>query len=163
MIKIEAIVFDWGDTLMRNFPQYDGPMADWPEVEIMPGARETLAGLSRAFTLVVASNAGSSNAELVKRALKRGGIEGHFRFVFTGKELNSKKPELDFYRNICRKIGVPPGQCLMVGDNLEKDIIPARRVGMQAAWLTDKKEKPGDYWQIQSLPEVIEIVKRRAT
>jgi len=26
-MKVRAIVFDWGDTLMRDFSQFDGPMA----------------------------------------------------------------------------------------------------------------------------------------
>jgi len=161
LLKIETIVFDWGNTLMRDFPQYEGPMADWPEVELMPGVKETLTELSGGFELSVASNAGSSDAELVKKALKRVGIDRFFNSVFTGKELKSKKPELDFYRNLCRNLGTPPGKCLMVGDSLEKDIIPARRAGMQAAWLTEKG-KEGDYWVIGSIPEVIEIVNWRA-
>ncbi len=162
MLKIETIIFDWGDTLIRDFPQYDGPMAEWPEVELMPEVEKTLQELSRGFNLFVASNAGSSDAELVEKALQRVGIAPYFKAIFTGIELESKKPELAFYRNLCRKIGTPPGRCLMVGDNLEKDIIPARRIGMQAAWFSPEGEVEGDFWKIDSLPQIIEIVKRRA-
>jgi len=27
MNKTKAIIFDWGDTVMRDFPEYQGPMA----------------------------------------------------------------------------------------------------------------------------------------
>jgi len=26
---IKALIFDWGDTVMRDFPDCKGPMADW--------------------------------------------------------------------------------------------------------------------------------------
>lgn len=162
LLKIVSIIFDWGDTLMRDFLQYEGPMAEWPEVELMPGVEKTLQDLSRGFNLFVASNAGSSDAELVEKALQRVGIARYFKSIFTGTELESKKPHLDFYRRLCKKIRTPPGECLMVGDNLEKDIIPARRIGMQAAWLSPEGGEEGDYWKIDSLPQVIEIVKRRS-
>jgi putative hydrolase of the HAD superfamily len=35
-----CLLFDWGDTLMRVFPEYVGPMAAWPKVEAMPHAEE---------------------------------------------------------------------------------------------------------------------------
>ncbi len=162
MIKIEAVIFDWGDTLMRDFPHYEGPMLEWPEIEVLPGVAPTLKELKPDFTLAVASSARSSNGEMLRRALQRGQIAHYFNFFLTGQELKSQKPHLDFFRNICRKVGYPPGQCLMVGDNLEKDIIPARRLGMKAAWLTAEKEPQGDYWKISRIQEVLELIKGRA-
>ncbi|NLE77029.1 MAG: HAD family hydrolase, partial [Chloroflexi bacterium] len=44
-MPLQAILFDWGDTLMQDFPQFPGPMAQWPRVAAMPGALEALAAL----------------------------------------------------------------------------------------------------------------------
>jgi 4-nitrophenyl phosphatase len=44
--------------------------------------------------------------------------------VFTGK------PEPVFFHDLCRRIGVEPGRCVLVGDNLESDIYGGNRVGM---------------------------------
>ncbi|WP_452094497.1 hypothetical protein [Desulfoprunum sp.] len=30
-----VVLFDWGDTMMRDFHQYSGRMCDWPEVAPM--------------------------------------------------------------------------------------------------------------------------------
>ena len=37
-----CILFDWGDTLMRVFPEFEGPMFTWPRVEVVSGIKETL-------------------------------------------------------------------------------------------------------------------------
>lgn len=45
--------------------------------------------------------------------------------VFTGK------PERFFFEELCRRLGVAPGRCVLVGDNLESDIAGAKGVGMR--------------------------------
>ena len=59
---VKAVVCDWGDTLMRVF-EFQGPMAYWPHVALVPGVAEALEQLAGQVTLCVASNAGDSDAE----------------------------------------------------------------------------------------------------
>ena len=40
------------------------------------------------------------------------------------------KPEPLFFHELCRRLGVRPERCVLVGDNLESDIAGARGVGM---------------------------------
>jgi 4-nitrophenyl phosphatase len=40
------------------------------------------------------------------------------------------KPEAIFFEELCAKMGVAPGRCVLVGDNLESDIAGAKRMGM---------------------------------
>jgi 4-nitrophenyl phosphatase len=47
--------------------------------------------------------------------------------VFTGK------PERFFFEELCRRLGVAPSRCVLVGDNLESDIAGAKGIGMRAA------------------------------
>ncbi len=42
------------------------------------------------------------------------------------------KPERIFFENLCHRLGVSPGGCVLIGDNLESDIYGARGVGMRA-------------------------------
>ena len=65
-MTIRAIVFDWGDTLMRDFG-LPGPMALWPRVEVLPGAAAALEVLHERYRLAVASNAGESGADLIRQ------------------------------------------------------------------------------------------------
>jgi 4-nitrophenyl phosphatase len=41
------------------------------------------------------------------------------------------KPEPLFFNELCRRLGVRPERCVLVGDNLESDIAGARGVGMR--------------------------------
>ena len=70
---IRVVMFDWGDTVMRNLPGSTGPMAVWPRVEAVPGIAEALSILHPHHHLLLATNAEDSGAGLVRAALARVG------------------------------------------------------------------------------------------
>lgn len=41
------------------------------------------------------------------------------------------KPEEVFFRELCSRLKVEPNRCLLIGDNLESDIMGGKRVGMR--------------------------------
>ncbi|MHA2960510.1 HAD family hydrolase [Priestia megaterium] len=131
MPRIKAIVFDWGDTLMKDFSEYAGPMADWEYVEIVDGVSKSLHIVSQNYICCVASNAGASNSELMGMALKRVDIQQYFQYLFTSRELGFSKPSLDFFNKIVQTLGITPQECIMIGNDYNKDIIPAKKIGMQ--------------------------------
>lgn len=162
---LKVLLFDWGDTLMRDFPQYQGPMATWPKVETMPGAKEALAVLSTKYLCCVATNAGNSGAEQVTQALERGEIASYFLKVFTPAELKVQKPTLRFYRKISEQLHVQPNECAMIGNSFKNDILPAKKVGMSAIWVHSQAGKSGfhqkeGYWVIRSLKELPLLLKK---
>jgi len=128
--KLKAIIFDWGDTLMHDFPEFKGAMFYWPHVELMPGVKNTLAQLHTEYICCVASNAGDSNADLMGSALGRVSVKEYFRYLFTSKELGFSKPDINFFTEIMSRIGVAADECIMVGNDYNKDIIPAKKAGM---------------------------------
>lgn len=132
---LKAIIFDWGDTLMRDFPDLPGPMAAWPHVERIDGVREALDGLDPTLIRCVASNAGASDAELMGQALGRVGIRTYFQHLFTSKELGAAKPDPRFFMEIARRLDVAPAECVMVGNDFLKDIAGANGAGMRTVWL----------------------------
>jgi len=143
MDKIKLIIFDWGDTVMRNFTRYRGPMVYWPYVEAVDGVAKALTEVSKRFICCLASNAGDSDAELMGLALERVQFRQYFRYLFTEKELGAAKPSLDFYKNILKKTGLTPGECVAVGNDFEKDIVPAGIIGIKTIWLSaGAKEVP---------------------
>jgi HAD superfamily hydrolase (TIGR01509 family) len=135
MRDIRAVIFDWGDTLMRDFPQFEGAMVHWPRVEQMPGVKETLQSLAGRFVLCVASNAGDSDAELMGHALERVGVRHFFDHLWTSRELGGAKPTLAFFQSILRALDLEPAACIMIGDDYKKDIIPAKAAGLWTVWL----------------------------
>lgn len=132
---IRAVIFDWGDTIMRDFPTFPGAMVTWPRVELVDGAAEALAAIAGQYTICLASNAGQSDAELMGQALDRVGIRGYFDHLWTSKELGAAKPDRRFFQEIAAHLGVVPGACAMVGNDYAKDIAGAAAAGMRTVWL----------------------------
>jgi FMN phosphatase YigB (HAD superfamily) len=126
-----VVIFDWGDTVMRDFAQFRGPMVRWPKVEVMEGIAESLPEIHRRFSICIASNAGDSDAMLMAQALERVELRSYFDFLYTSKELGCAKPNPKFFEEIVNRIAVGPEQCVMVGNDYEKDIIPAKMTGMK--------------------------------
>jgi putative nucleotidyltransferase with HDIG domain len=135
MTPVFAMVFDWGDTLMRVFPEYDGAMVDWPQVSAVDGAGKALEQLHGRFRLFVATNAAESSARQVCAALERVELAQYIERVFTMHELNSRKPDPAFFLALSEQIGVLPQDCVMVGDDLQVDIAGAISAGWRAMWL----------------------------
>jgi putative hydrolase of the HAD superfamily len=133
LARITTIVFDWGNTLMKELP-YDGPMVDWPVVEAMPGASQAIQSLRSRYRLILASNAVNSNALQIESAMARVGLDGIMDSIFTFNELGSRKPQPAFFAGICEHLGTNPSQMLMVGDIWKVDVAGALQAGWNAAW-----------------------------
>ena len=129
---MKSICFDWGNTLMVDFPQYDGPMKDWPEVACIPGVEETLKVLHTQYKLYVATNASESSAEDVKKALERGKIAEYFSGIYTRNELQDEKPSLKFFYQVVKKTGDPA--LIYIGDDYTKDVLGAANAGLATIW-----------------------------
>jgi putative hydrolase of the HAD superfamily len=139
MKEIKSIIFDWGDTLMRDF-DFKGPMYCWSHIEVIPDVKNVLCELRKKYTLAVASNAGESNNKLMISALTRGEINQYFTYFFTSTELGFEKPDLRFFQKILEEVNCLPDQCIMVGNDYEKDIIPAKSLGMKTILFDEKNQ-----------------------
>jgi FMN phosphatase YigB (HAD superfamily) len=64
--------------------------------------------------------------------LKRESLIDHFTYRFTQDEFDITKPDPRYLERIALACGVAPGECVMVGDRIDNDIIPARQLGMKA-------------------------------
>ncbi len=54
------------------------------------------------------------------------------------------KPSLDFYHLACASMGVKPEESLMIGDDIESDILGAQEAGLKAALVRTGKFTPDD-------------------
>lgn len=139
---IELILFDWGDTVMRDFPQYAGPMAHWPRVDVMPGIVEALDALRPHYRLALATNAAESGVERVREALARVDLATTFDAVFTAKELGASKPDPAFFEAALAAYDCVPHQAVMVGDNFRTDIVGAKHASLRAVWYNPAGDPP---------------------
>ena len=133
-LKFAHYIFDWGDTLMLDFPDAGGPMYLWDKVAAVEGARETLAALHREAGCYLATNAQDSKESDIIKALERAGLADHIDRVFCFENVGYRKPSLEFYNTILNTIGATPSRTVMVGDSLETDVAGAMAAGLRGIW-----------------------------
>ncbi len=136
-----CILFDWGDTLMRDFKEFNGPMKDWPHVEAVPGAAEILATLHTGWILAIATNADVSNVQDIRAALKRVNLDQWLDKIYCFKTIGHNKPSLEFYRYILDDLKLSSRTIFMVGDHYEADVLGANRCGIRAVWFNDRDDE----------------------
>ena len=130
-----CVFFDWGDTLMRDFPVFSGPMEVWPLVEAMPHALEVLTVLRRqGWMTALATNAADSDEPAIRRALARVGLEILLDKIYCSRATGFSKPSSAFYSTILRDAGFAASSAVMVGDDFESDVLGAVREGIRALW-----------------------------
>lgn len=138
-MAIKHIVFDWGDTLMRDL-SFTGAMKDWPEVFLIPDIELALRALQNDFNLYVGSNAGDSVSDDIEKALYRVEILKYFTRVFSSKDIGYEKPHPLFFESIRKEIGCNSEELLMIGNSCTKDIEGARRDHWFTIWFNENQQ-----------------------
>lgn len=132
------ILFDWGDTLMVDNPNYSGPMYQWPEIEPCEGASNVLATLSASYECHVATNAADSSEQDIWSAFNRCGLDQFISKVFCFESIGSRKPSPEYFSAIQKALACEKEELLMVGDFWEKDIVGALAFGIDAVWINSE-------------------------
>ena len=136
---IKYLLFDWGDTLMKDNPRCDVPMAFWENIESMPGVVETMPVLHDKYKCIVVSNAKDSNAELMQRAFERVELDRYFHEFITSKELGATKPNPAFFQGVLSRFNLSLDETAMIGNAYEKDITGAKSIGLKTIFITTEQ------------------------
>jgi HAD superfamily hydrolase (TIGR01549 family) len=99
-----------------------------PEV---PNAVACLAGLAGRVPLGFVSN---GFIDIQYRKLECLGIRHLFSCIVLSDELGIRKPDVRIFMEGIRRIGLPPGECVYVGDSLHYDMAGAAAAGMRTCW-----------------------------
>ncbi len=94
----------------------------------------------------------------VQRVFDEMGLAVHFEHRLYSFEVGSRKPDGRIFLEACRRFGVTPADCLMVGDSLSSDIAGALSVGMPAAFVNRSGKtvsSPPGVKQIVSLNDLL--------
>jgi putative hydrolase of the HAD superfamily len=156
-LRYPTVLFDWGDTVMRDYPERTAPMVEWENVEVIEGIADVLAYLhSSGRRIVLATSAEISDENQIRGALARGGLDIYFSHIYCYKNTRLPKGEA-FYRYILNDLHLLPSDALMVGDGFEKDIHIPNTLGMFGVWFnpksgeTRKGERHGTVHSMQDL------------
>lgn len=140
-LRYPTVLFDWGDTVMRDYPERTNPMVEWETVEVVEGIAEVLAYLhSAGRRIALATSAAISDEEQIRGALARGGLDGYFSRIYCFKNTLLPKGE-EFYRYILDDLQLSPSDALMVGDGFEKDIQIPNQLGIYGVWFNPESVK----------------------
>jgi len=94
---------------------------------LFPGTIETLDNLKDRFQLHIITN-GFEEIQHVK--LEFAGLTKYFDNLITSEQAQSKKPDAGIFNYAMEQAGASAEESLMIGDDLDVDIIGARAIGM---------------------------------
>ena len=161
-LRYPTVLFDWGDTIMRDDPAMKTPMVEWQTIEVIEGIADLLADLhAGGRRIVMATSASISDESQIRGALARCGLDQYFSHIYCFKNTNLPKGEA-LYRHIMDDLDIPASEALMVGDSFEKDVQAANGVGMFAVWFnqrSDETRKSDLYITVHSLQELQTLLR----
>ena len=103
-------------------------------VKPLPGVIELLKSLGEhGFACAVASSGPIENIQLVLREL---GIEDYFQAIVYGREVTEGKPSPQVFLLAAKKLGVEPGNCIVIEDAVA-GVAAAKRAGMRCIAVTN--------------------------
>jgi len=127
LISLERMLQAAGDDVALVQPAFDAFFAARCEVEHYDDSLDALDRLAARVPLAALSN---GNADLA-----RIGLMHVFAFQLGAREHGAAKPAASIFHAACERLGCPPGEVLHVGDDIEMDVLGARRAGLRSCWL----------------------------
>ncbi|XKE45689.1 HAD family hydrolase [Halomonas organivorans] len=111
----------WATRAMDRFHDLRLRVSPYPEVDPM------LNELGSRYRLGSITN---GNLAFDRLPLRR-----HFAVAIAAGEIHAPKPDPRPFLMALARLGTPPSRAMHVGDSWKEDILPAIRLGMQAAWI----------------------------
>ena len=116
-----------------------------PLTRLLPEARPLVEwALGRGLQVAIATNPLFPRTAIEQR-LEWAGVpttEFDYALVTSYEIMHATKAHPAYYRETCARLGRHPGECLMVGDDWERDIAPAASVGISVYWIAEPGETP---------------------
>lgn len=123
-----------------------------PDCVVLGDARDALgyAALNRVFQLVrqglplIGIGMNRCFVEQGEWMLDAGAFIRAIEWAADSQAIIMGKPSADFFRELCDVCNLPPGDCLMIGDDVEADVAGAMAIGMRGGLVRTGKFQPRD-------------------
>ena len=93
-------------------------------------SREVLLSLKKQYPMVLVSNFYGN----IQTVLEEFGLDGIFSQIIESAVVGVRKPDPRIFSLGVEALGLEPEEVIVVGDSIDKDIIPARQAGCQTVW-----------------------------
>jgi putative hydrolase of the HAD superfamily len=120
-------------------------------LSVYPETVSVLNWLSGEVPLALVTNGLS---KLQRDKLELTGLTGYFASVMVSEEVGAGKPDTTMFRETLRRLGLDASEAVMVGNDLERDIVGARSAGLATIQITCV-DGAGAHDSIASLRELI--------
>ncbi len=129
--------------------------------KLREGVKEVVKRLSRKYSLILISNI--SFAWMGREILRRNGLLNYFSATLFSEEVGYRKPHPKIFQLALQTAKSSPHECVMVGDELEDDMLGAKNLGIRTVWIPWEHQplKPPKYvdeviYSLKDLPKVVE-------
>ncbi|HVL48566.1 MAG TPA: HAD family hydrolase [Candidatus Thermoplasmatota archaeon] len=110
-------------------------------VRAFDGAPAVLDELSKEFRLALVSNYPDGPA--LRGAMEREKLLAPFEVVIVSGEHGWMKPHETIFTEALAKLGLPASRACMIGNDVECDILPARKLGLRTVWTPYPRDADG--------------------
>jgi len=136
---------DFGEYFLAHCPR---------KPHVLPYTIEVLDYLQGRYEMHILTN-GFDTVQAIKMA--SAGIDGYFGEVVTSERSGHRKPSVEMFAFILDVTGAPKETSLMIGDNLETDILGARNAAIDQVYFNPNKASHQEAvtYEINSLKELM--------
>ncbi len=109
------------------------PITPWHKEDeiVYPQAAEWLAGLHEKYKIGIIANQSPGTADRMKTF----GLSPYLDLMIASAEEGLAKPDLRIFQLALNRADCLPEHAVMIGDRLDNDIIPAKRLGLKTIWV----------------------------
>lgn len=133
--------------------------------KLYPETPAVLEKLAQQYKLGIIAN----QVEGTQKRIDNWGIGKYFDVVVASAEVGVAKPDSAIFKIALEKAGCKPENAVMIGDRLDNDIIPAKKLGMKTIWVRsalavyqkvrNDEEQPD--FTIDSIREITEVLLKK--
>ncbi|MGE7673600.1 HAD family hydrolase [Lysinibacillus sp. NPDC094403] len=91
-------------------------------------------------------------------------IAPYFDHIIISGDFGKGKPDASIFEHVMEKTGITADDAIMVGDNLNTDILGSSRVGMRNVWINRENNAPNGVvtptYEVDSLTALLELVNK---
>ena len=133
--NIQAILFDLGDTIMEEKSEVKDAGGTTLSAALIPGMADVLRTLRlQGYHLALVAD---SRLETPVNVFRQHGLLEVFEHLAVSENVGAEKPDPTIFLHALEALGIPEQNyphAIMVGNNLERDIVGANRLGLRSVF-----------------------------
>jgi putative hydrolase of the HAD superfamily len=162
-----ALLFDLGDTLMVEESEIKDAEGTTLRADLIPGAAEALCRFkAQGHTLALVADA---RPDTPVNVLRQHNLYNLFDYLAISEIIGAEKPDALIFQDALQALGVAESdyaRVVMVGNNLERDIVGANRLGLISVffhWNDRRRSQPltaeeEPRYTVSSIEELVSLV-----